>query len=83
MNRFFQKNCQVAVTAAIRQTADFLLVPHTTEPVPKDKKKLFSATPNNSEWDLKDKTGKTVFSSSAWREVNTAKDVCNYFTAKP
>ena len=79
VNQFLRKRCHVAVTAATQETADYVLTPADSKPG----KGLFSTTPNNKEWDLKDKTGKTVFSTSAWREVNTAKDVCDYFKAHP
>ena len=35
-------------------------------------------TPNYRQWDLVDKTGKVLFTTKAFREVNVAKDVCNY-----
>jgi hypothetical protein len=43
----------------------------------------FSLAPNYKEWDLLDKTGKVVFTTKAFREVNTAKDVCNYLKSNP
>jgi hypothetical protein len=38
----------------------------------------FVLTPNYRQWDLVDKTGKVLFTTKAFREVNVAKDVCNY-----
>lgn len=40
----------------------------------------FVLMPNGKRsWDLKDKAGATVFTTSARREGNIAKDVCSYF----
>jgi hypothetical protein len=38
----------------------------------------FTLTPNGKAWELKDRTGAIVFATSAWSEVNTAKDICEY-----
>jgi hypothetical protein len=43
----------------------------------------FVLTPNYKQWDLVDKTGKVVFTTKAFREVNAAKDVCDYFKTHP
>jgi hypothetical protein len=43
----------------------------------------FVLTPNYRQWDLVDKTGTVVFTTKAFREVNAAKDVCDYFKAHP